>query len=40
MEIKIAALNMKLEDDVREYAERKLGKLSSISTISARSNWT
>jgi len=28
MEIKIAALNMKLEDDVREYAERKLGKLS------------
>jgi putative sigma-54 modulation protein len=28
MEIKIAARNMKLEDDVREYAEKKLGKLS------------
>jgi len=28
MEIKIAARNMKLEEDVRDYAEKKLGKLS------------
>ncbi|MFA5078260.1 MAG: ribosome-associated translation inhibitor RaiA [Dehalococcoidia bacterium] len=37
MEIKIAARNMKLEDDVREYAERKLGKLfrylNNISSV-------
>ncbi len=36
MEIKIAARNMKLEDDVREYAERKLGRLSKyINNISS-----
>ena len=36
MEIKIAARNMKLEDDVREYAERKLGRLSKyLNNISS-----
>lgn len=37
MEIKIAARNMKLQEDVRDYAEKKLGKLSkylnSISSV-------
>ncbi len=36
MEIKIAARNMKLEEDVRDYAEKKLGKLSKyLNTISS-----
>jgi len=36
MEIRIAARNMKLDDDVREYAEKKLGKLSRyLSSISS-----
>ncbi|MFA5399437.1 MAG: ribosome-associated translation inhibitor RaiA [Dehalococcoidia bacterium] len=36
MEIKIAARNMKLEDDVREYAEKKLGRLSKyLNNISS-----
>ena len=37
MEIKIAARNMKLQEDVRDYAEKKLGRLfkylNSISSI-------
>jgi len=37
MEIKIAARNMKLEDDVREYAEKKVGRLfkylNNISSV-------
>jgi len=36
MEIKIAARNMKLEDDVREYAEKKIGRLSKyLNNISS-----
>jgi len=35
MEIKIAARNMKLQEDVRDYAENKLGKLFKyLNTIS------
>jgi len=36
MEIKIAARNMKLQEDVRDYAEMKLGKLSKyLNNISS-----
>ncbi len=36
MEIKIAARNMKLEEDVRDYAEKKLGRLSKyLNNISS-----
>jgi putative sigma-54 modulation protein len=36
MEIKIAARNMKLEEDVRDYAETKLGRLLKyLNTISS-----